>query len=141
MKKRTYFFNEKDFSPTLSPATTIILFLCFPSLPTRNGEKQAKLFFAPNAGTFVNRYSSGAFPFARKDADIAKCPTSEERKHKSYKEEKMILWRRRELFFPEISVHESIFYGPQPINSQISNSQLDKRGIFLVYIAIFQTYK
>ena len=89
MKKRTYFFNEKDFSPTLSPATTTILFLCFPSLPTAmEKNKQSYFLPPPYAETFVNRYSSGAFPFARKNADIAKCPTSEERNYKSYKEEK-----------------------------------------------------
>ena len=57
-------------------------------------------FFAPYAETFVNKYSSGYLPLTRKDADIAKCPTSEERNYKSYKEEKMILWRRKRAFLP-----------------------------------------
>ena len=77
----------------------------------------------------------GRMPISR-NAPQAKRETIKAIKRKNDPMEK-----KESFFFPEILVHESIFYGPQPINSQISNSQRDKRGIFLVYIAIFQTYR
>ena len=141
-EKEDLLFQWKGFLPYSSPlATTMLLFLSFPSLPTAMEKNKLSHFLLPMRKHSLTDTHPAPSPLPGRMPISRNAPQAKRETIKAIKRKKWSYGEERELFFPEILVHESIFHDPQPMNSQISNSQRDKRGIFLVYIAIFQTYR